>query len=32
MKNYVVCGKLTVKGNVTINGTIYNVQNMCINY
>ena len=28
MKNYVVCGKLTVKGNVTINGTIYNVQNM----
>tara|TARA_Y100000389_G_C17471058_1_gene530970 strand:+ start:16868 stop:17137 length:270 start_codon:yes stop_codon:yes gene_type:complete len=28
MRNYVVCGKLEVKGNITITGTIYDVQNM----
>jgi len=28
MRNYVVCGKLTVTGDVTINGTIFDVQNM----
>jgi len=28
MRNYVLCGKLEVKGDITINGTIYDVQNM----
>ena len=28
MRNYVVCGNLVVSGDVTINGTIYDVRNM----
>jgi hypothetical protein len=28
MAKYVVCGKLTVTGDVTVNGTIYDVRNM----